>query len=290
MRLPHISLPVTLPITFLLLLLLLFQQPTHAQRSTVTITVSAPTPTPSTYLSSSLFESTILNSTNTYRYQNSAPAIIWNTTLSTIAQKYSSNCHFAESGTSGIGENLAEGYSDTIAAVDAWGNERKLYDYSSPGYSDSTGHFTQLVWKATTSTGCGATFCNGTNGVGGWLLVCEYYPAGNVVGSGSEKDVYFEENVGTQTETGTLPSGWTATATPSATTTTTTSATAGSATTTTGLTVIPASASSMATVTVGSTSAARSIYGYSEYPLRSHCAVWGVTIAAATVVISMGFI
>lgn len=34
------------------------------------------------------------------------------------------------------------------------------------------------MWKNTTSVGCGAKDCDGK----GWLLVCEYDPAGNMVG------------------------------------------------------------------------------------------------------------
>lgn len=45
-------------------------------------------------------------------------------------------------------------------------------------FSDDVGHFTQLVWKNTTTVGCGAANCDGI----GWLLVCEYNPAGNVIG------------------------------------------------------------------------------------------------------------
>jgi hypothetical protein len=47
-----------------------------------------------------------------------------------------------------------------------------------------TGHFTQLVWKATKSMGCGRFDCNGQNGdkgaADGWFVVCEYWPPGNV--------------------------------------------------------------------------------------------------------------
>lgn len=53
-----------------------------------------------------------------------------------------------------------------------------------PGFSEETGHFTQLVWQSTTSVGCGAVLCDNdaTGGVHGWYLVCEYYPPGNVIG------------------------------------------------------------------------------------------------------------
>lgn len=65
-----------------------------------------------------------------------------------------------------------------------WGNERAQYDFSKGGFGDHTGHFTQLVWKATTSVGCGRTLCNskGDGTAPGWLVVCEYSPRGNVQG------------------------------------------------------------------------------------------------------------
>lgn len=49
------------------------------------------------------------------------------------------------------------------AAVDAWGLEREQYNWAKPGFSEATGHFTQLVWSNTTSVGCGRTDCAGMN-------------------------------------------------------------------------------------------------------------------------------
>ena len=40
------------------------------------------------------------------------------------------------------GENLAEGYAEWQDVVNAWTAEGAQYDYSNPGYSGSTGHFT----------------------------------------------------------------------------------------------------------------------------------------------------
>lgn len=45
-----------------------------------------------------------------------------------------------------------------------------------------TGHFTQLVWKATGGVGCGREACDGRGKVGGWFVVCEYWPPGKVEG------------------------------------------------------------------------------------------------------------
>ncbi|KAK5002310.1 hypothetical protein LTR16_005730, partial [Cryomyces antarcticus] len=89
------------------------------------------------------------------------------------------------------GENLASNYMNTSAAIAAWAAEREVYSFQHPGFSETTGHFTQLVWKATTSVGCGRMACDGRNGMQGWFVVCEYWPAGNVAGG-------FEENVDRQ--------------------------------------------------------------------------------------------
>ena len=66
------------------------------------------------------------------------------------------------------------GYGDWTAAITAWYDENKIYDYSRPGYSVPTGHFTQLVWVGTTEVGCGVTVCNGRP-----LYTCSYSPSGN---------------------------------------------------------------------------------------------------------------
>jgi hypothetical protein len=68
------------------------------------------------------------------------------------------------------GENLAGGAGggyDITAGFDSWADEGKYYDWSKPGTLDATvdgksmelGHFTQLVWKATTQIGCAAVEC-----------------------------------------------------------------------------------------------------------------------------------
>lgn len=175
------------------LLLFLFTFPTHVlaspQTQITTITITSPPSTPSNspeYTSDPLFTSAILNSTNTYREQHSAANVTYNTTLSTFASTYLSSvqgsCTFAHSG-GPYGENLALGYPDVVAAVDAWGNERREYDFDHPGFTEQTGHFTQLVWKNTTAVGCGRVECGGGKG---WYLVCEYWPRGNVEGEFGE--------------------------------------------------------------------------------------------------------
>lgn len=96
------------------------------------------------------------------------------------------------------------GYDTMTSAVDAWGNERDLYTFDPPeGFSEATGHFTQLVWKETTSVGCASYQCDGKGGVSGYFVVCEYWPSGNVIGTGRVgKDVFFGHNVQAQVHIG----------------------------------------------------------------------------------------
>lgn len=150
----------------------------------------------------------MLTAHNFYRKAHNASDLTWNDTLTTAAQKWSDGCKFEHSvrlpcnpkiKTSSeaknafdtlvsmdganrfgmkqgqaYGENLAIGYMNATANVDAWALERNLYNFGKPGFDAKTGHFTQLVWRNTTSVGCGRTNCQGQ----GWLVVCEYNPAG----------------------------------------------------------------------------------------------------------------
>ena len=105
------------------------------------------------------------------------------------------------------GENLAAGYANASQSVDEWGLEREHYNWNDPGFSETTGHFTQLVWSNTTSVGCGRAACNGEDNTPGFYVVCEYYPPGNVVGDNNQ---YFVDNVKKQIkgkDTDTVESG-----------------------------------------------------------------------------------
>ena len=73
----------------------------------------------------------------------------------------------------------------TIDGLNAWVYEVTAYDYSNPGFSEGTGHFTQYVWKSSTKVGCA---WNTVDCSGQALFMCEYDPPGNVEGE-------FPENV-----------------------------------------------------------------------------------------------
>ncbi|UPX17644.1 uncharacterized protein EKO05_0007985 [Ascochyta rabiei] len=138
------------------------------------------------YTSDDAFRKAVLDTTNLYRRQHDAGELGWNETLAETAGTWSSKCGFEHSG-GPTGENLAAGYPNATAAISAWGEERKEYDFKKGEFSSKTGHFTQLVWRNSTTVGCARTECNAKEGGGrgdapGWYMVCEYHPAGNVLG------------------------------------------------------------------------------------------------------------
>ncbi|KAI1158409.1 CAP domain-containing protein [Nemania serpens] len=167
--------------------LLLFFSPFSSAQKITTVTITAAPTIPSAvpqFTDEDTFTSAILNSTNVYREAHNASAVAWNRTLASFAADYLKSdavgaaCAFAHSG-GPYGENLALGYANATASVEAWGDEGARYNFHKPGFSEATGHFTQLVWKNTSAVGCGRRLC----GERGWYLVCEYWPRGNVIGA-----------------------------------------------------------------------------------------------------------
>lgn len=131
------------------------------------------------------FKKSILAEHNAKRALHSAGSLTWNETLyeyaSNYADEYSCPSNGALTHSGGpYGENLGAGYSSGKATVDAWYDENSQYSYSSPGFNEATGHFTQVIWASTTQLGCAYKKCDSDFG---YYVVCEYYPPGNVVGN-----------------------------------------------------------------------------------------------------------
>jgi len=137
----------------------------------------------------------------------------WNSDLALIAQRWANQCNFASddnrnaslTGATGpvvyVGQNVY-GYLDPAAtflppstypqpsywdqAIDSWFNEVQFFNrdnVSSYVYQASSGHYTQVVWGATTDIGCGFTqWRNSANQVPR-ILVCNYGIGGNKVGA-----------------------------------------------------------------------------------------------------------
>lgn len=146
------------------------------------------------------FNSTALSSHNSLRAAHGAPAMTQDSTLVAKAQEWSNSMaasgnfsHSSSSFRNGAGENLYVFYTtgnapgDAVAskAVQSWYDEIKDYNFSAPGFSSATGHFTQVVWKSSTRLGCG--MAQGTKTISGtqykaYYVTCQYGPAGNVQG------------------------------------------------------------------------------------------------------------
>lgn len=115
------------------------------------------------------------------------PPLTWSTTLAATAQAYSSQCIWQHSGAAGLGENLAAAapWSDQhLASAMNWASENVNYVYASNSCpSGQCGHYTQMVWAATTQLGCGTSNCSSGSPFAGfpqWTnTVCNYTPPGN---------------------------------------------------------------------------------------------------------------
>lgn len=138
----------------------------------------------------------IVDYINAYRAKHQAPPLLWDSTIALFSQHWSdyllSNKLFQHSGTQLYGENLAyfQGYGNdpmTLLknAVDAWYNEISAYNFSQPGFSETTGHFTCLVWLASTYMAMGISYNTATSTA---IITMNTSPPGNVIGK-------FQQNV-----------------------------------------------------------------------------------------------
>jgi len=127
----------------------------------------------------------ILKEHNLFRAKEHVPPLAWNETLAKFSQQYAETlkgpCKPVHS-TSPYGENLMFGTGGITwkTTVDEWSNEKKSYHYGSntcdPG--KMCGHYTAVVWKSTTTVGCGRVKCND----GDTMIMCSYWPPGNYDG------------------------------------------------------------------------------------------------------------
>ncbi|KFY91217.1 hypothetical protein V498_05571 [Pseudogymnoascus sp. VKM F-4517 (FW-2822)] len=140
----------------------------HTTIHTTLGAVAIPTPPSTQYISPRAFQRAILETHNFYRKEHNASALAWNRTSAAFAADWAEACEFEHSG-GPTGENLAAGYPNATASIDAWGTERDEYDFNKADFSHETGHFTQVVWKDTTTVGCGRRKCDGRGGSPGWF-------------------------------------------------------------------------------------------------------------------------
>lgn len=139
------------------------------------------------------FRQSILIEHNVYRFIHHAAKLTASNSLHQSAQDWADHLAkkeiFEHSDNSQVGENIyvlsgqeLSANAKTLAkdVVKSWYSEVANYNYSKPGFSDSTGHFTQVIWKNTTQLGCGsARGATDLQGKSAFYVVCQYSPAGN---------------------------------------------------------------------------------------------------------------
>ncbi|XP_013411767.1 cysteine-rich venom protein latisemin isoform X2 [Lingula anatina] len=111
----------------------------------------------------------------------------WDEEIAEVAQGWADNCHYDHEpgelrrvpGKYSVGQNLGKGYKSWEAVIQAWYDEIKDFTYGDEDMDfGKVGHYTQLVWAASSRIGCGFANC----GEAGKIYVCDYGPAGNVGG------------------------------------------------------------------------------------------------------------
>uniref|UniRef100_A0A383WF23 SCP domain-containing protein n=1 Tax=Tetradesmus obliquus TaxID=3088 RepID=A0A383WF23_TETOB len=186
----------------------------HSTASTSTPSIASSTPAqaaaPAQYQE-------ILSLHNSYRAGHAALPLAWDASLAESASRVVSSCNFKHSGLETVGENMAAFWDcydpqntrparALKGAIDSWYNEVAYYNFSNPGFytNYNAGHFTQVVWLATSRIGCATAFCNGNFQIDlSWvsgrppvsadMVVCHYAPAGNLIGA--DEAANFRHNV-----------------------------------------------------------------------------------------------
>lgn len=130
----------------------------------------------------------VLAAHNAVRAQYGAVPLTWNSDLYPGVLRQAQSCRFPQSEWPvRYGENLFATRHPSVGIVEAvasWMQEMALYDYANPGFSPSTGHFTQVVWKSTTQVAAAVMTCPPNTVIPGYsgnatYIVARYTPAGN---------------------------------------------------------------------------------------------------------------
>ncbi|KAI9923610.1 hypothetical protein ASPWEDRAFT_172072 [Aspergillus wentii DTO 134E9] len=164
--------------------------PTTLATSTSSASGSSPT---------NAYQSAILYNHNVHRSNHSASSLEWSASLESSARTLANKCvyqHDTSIDGGGYGQNIGYGVeADNIGQMisnlmynDEMGYFANLYGQANPDMSlfDSWGHFTQIVWKASTAVGCATVTCQSLGNVDSSqplpFTVCNYNPAGNYDG------------------------------------------------------------------------------------------------------------
>lgn len=138
------------------------------------------------------FSQEILDAHNKYRTAVGVPPLVWSDDLAAAAQAWvnslNSNLQFAhDPNAQGQGENIWTGTTGAFSLtqmVDSWGQEQQNFqngtfpNVSTTGNWSDVAHYSQIVWRSTTSVGCAGV----AGSDGNYRFVCRYSPQGNIVG------------------------------------------------------------------------------------------------------------
>ncbi|KAJ5702702.1 hypothetical protein N7488_010250 [Penicillium malachiteum] len=165
--------------------------------SSSTSSTSTTTSSSATTSATSAYQQKILYNHNIHRSNHSVSSLEWSADLESSAYTLAARCDY-EHDTSidggGYGQNIGYGvesseigvmitnlmYNDEIEYYPGYGSNPSMTNF------DKWGHFSQIVWKATTHVGCATVTCDPLDGVDSSealpFTVCNYSPVGNVEG------------------------------------------------------------------------------------------------------------
>ena len=140
------------------------------------------------------FRASMIEAHNALRGRFGVDALVWDERLAADATAYARTLsttqrfrHAVQDDSDAVqGENLWMGTRTAYAYADmtgAWVEEGKNFragvfpEVSRTGSLSDVGHFTQMIWAGTRAVGCGIS-----ENAEDEVLVCRYFPAGNVMG------------------------------------------------------------------------------------------------------------
>jgi len=138
------------------------------------------------FAASASMQQQMLDAHNAVRARIGVPRLVWSDSLARAAEEWAQTLikdgTFRHRPQSPYGENLyAVSGTEYLPQqiVDGWAAEAKDWDRWSNRCKPERicGHYTQLVWRETKEVGCGVA-----RGGNREVWVCEYSPAGNIVG------------------------------------------------------------------------------------------------------------